>query len=339
MSSTAVAVKGLPVSSDVGQWSSQETAFAQAIGLVKTNGQGKLIPAPRETIEAFLHQCRRTGLDPVARQIYCIERGGKYGIQVSIDGARLVAERTGQYEGQTPAEWTADGITWVAVWLSDQAPAAGRVGVYRAGFRDPVYGVARFSSYSTGQNLWRKMPEVMIAKCAEMLALRKAFPQDLSGLYSSEEMEQAGGRTAAAPRAEASPHLLPAEASAPAAEAVQVFSQDWVKRAALCRDYEELRPVFAEAQAAGELGIPVDASGKTLNVYLRELKASLPEKAEPVAAESNAPAVDDTGWAVPGGDAAAPVTDWPTTKVPGEAVEGKANAATGEVEYDESEII
>jgi len=161
--------------------------------------------ATNDELKLFLNQCKRTGLDPFARQIYAIHRNqwnadkksyeNKMTIQTSIDGFRVIAERSGDYAGQDePIFNEIDGkliSCKVTVYRFKSAQKYAIPTRYAA-----AVGVAYWDEFKqTGKDgkesgMWAKMPHTMLSKVAEALALRKAYPQDLSGLYTGEEMAQ-----------------------------------------------------------------------------------------------------------------------------------------------------
>lgn len=140
----------------------------------------------------FVNLCNAKRLDPFTRQIYGIKTGNG-GLQMfaSIDGLRVIAQRSGQYAGQMGPFWCGTDGQWTDVWLAQEPPAAAKVGVLRKGWPEPMWGVATMASYGKQSPTWKQMPDMMLAKCAESVALRKAFPDDISGLYVREEFGDA----------------------------------------------------------------------------------------------------------------------------------------------------
>ncbi len=167
-------------------FTTKQVAALRQLGVEKVN---------ESDLAVFFHQCVRTGLDPFAKQVYLVGRwdgrsqSTKYTIQTGIDGYRLIAERTGAYAGSDES--------WVEG--PNGLPSSATVSVYKVieGVRCAFTATAHWSEYcqttkdGRPMGLWAKMPHRMLAKCAEALALRKAFPQDLAGVYTSEEMSQA----------------------------------------------------------------------------------------------------------------------------------------------------
>jgi phage recombination protein Bet len=142
--------------------------------------------------EFFIETCKLRNLNPLAKQIYFIRRSGRPTFQTSIDGFRLIASRTGEYAGCDPVEYDTE---------SEEHPNKATCTVYRlvqgearaftASARWKEYEGTRASTNGRYPTKWDEMPYLMLGKCAESLALRKAFPEDLSGLYTDDEMDQA----------------------------------------------------------------------------------------------------------------------------------------------------
>ena len=162
----------------------------QQIDLIKkTVAKG----ASDDELKLFLHIANKTGLDPFARQIYSVKRWnsdiGGYVMtpQTGIDGYRLIAERTGNY---APGKDTTFIYDENQKLVSATAYIMKRVGDQWF----EVTATARYEEYvqtkkdGTPNNMWGNKPHIMLAKCAEGLALRRAFPAELSGIYVEEEL-------------------------------------------------------------------------------------------------------------------------------------------------------
>lgn len=156
--------------------------------------------ADDDELALFVATANRMGLDPFAKQIHAVKRwDGKarreiMSIQVGIDGFRVSAARTGELDGQAGPFWCGDDSKWCDVWLGEGPPAAAKVVVYRKCCAHPFTGIATYRSYvqTNREGLpnaqWTRGADYMLAKCAEAVALRKGFPERLSGAYIPEEL-------------------------------------------------------------------------------------------------------------------------------------------------------
>jgi phage recombination protein Bet len=150
-------------------------------------------------LKLFLFDCQRRGVHPLDKLIHFTKRGGRYTPVTSIDFMRSQAAMTGEMAGS-------DDAAFVDA-LDGGHPESAFVTVYRLtqGQRFAYSATARWSEYCPDNApMWRRMPHTMLGKCAEALALRKAFPQQLAGLYTTDEMDQANNTGALASGTEAS---------------------------------------------------------------------------------------------------------------------------------------
>lgn len=153
--------------------------------------------ANEDEFQLFAHACKRTGLDPFMRQVYMVPRWDNQlkrnamTIQTGIDGYRLIADRTGKYcpGKESTFIYKQDGSLLYATSFVKKLTNDGTWHeISSSAYWDEYCQKTKDGNPSA---MWAKMPHVMLAKVAEALALRKAFPADLSGIYTSDEMQQA----------------------------------------------------------------------------------------------------------------------------------------------------
>lgn len=263
----------------------------------------------------LLYQSNRLGLDPLSRQIYLIKRysDGKEHctIQTGIDGFRTVAERTGRYQGQDGPYWCGEDGQWVDVWTAEDHPVAAKVGILRSDFARPVYAVALWSEYvqltkeRKPTRMWAKMGALMLGKCAEALALRKAFPQDLSGVYTTEEMAQADDEVDGASRgrgrrrSRAAAQDQAEQAPAAGGETIDTTA-DAPNRATLLKGLgEQIKRLHLTTAEAGEISLTLFRARSARDLRDDQVKAftsilqGVPDGTDDVARAILRPAEDD----------------------------------------------
>ncbi len=123
--------------------------------------------------------------DFLEKNIYAIPYGNNYSLVTSIDYARKIGMRSGIVGVSAPSYTFDENKNVETCSVTVKRKIDNTIGEYTA----TVY----FKEYTTGRNLWTTKPMTMIAKVAEMHALRKACPEELSQAYVEEEKEKEVG--------------------------------------------------------------------------------------------------------------------------------------------------
>jgi phage recombination protein Bet len=250
-----------------------------------------------DELNLFVYYCQRKGVHPLDKLIHPVKRGSgadaKVTFQSGIDFMRSEAEGTGEYDGQDEPEF---------LWDEEKDPnhegfpLEAKVRIYRKGMGRPIVGAVRWKEFYPGEKMgfqWRQMPCVMLAKCAEAQALRKAFPKQLDDLYTPEEMAQAdGGGARSAARGDRSSSVRPsaggngnvqeAEYSSPGSGGMSLDEEIEVVLAEVCSgDFPKMKAMLGKASQWKKDGPQMqyekiaEASAKWKESTLKNLKSIL----------------------------------------------------------------
>lgn len=188
----------LPESVNPSTWNADTAAMMEFAGLTWFEGTGDnrvRVFAPSGIMAGFIAACDRTGLDPTAKQIYAAQMGGKWTVLIGVDGLRVIAQRTGEYDGQDPIEFLDTEGTWSTTPPAAGKLAAARVSIYRKGVGRPLVQTVTLAEFGGRGGNWDKRPAHMLGIRAETHGFRRMFPMQLSGLYTPEDFQDDGTDT------------------------------------------------------------------------------------------------------------------------------------------------
>lgn len=142
--------------------------------------------ATAEEFAMFTHFCQSTGLNPFKNEIWFIKANNRVQMMTGINGYFTVANQHPDYDGmQVETSYTEKGV-----------PIESVCKVYRKDRRFPSIGRARWAEDHKPYGVWKEKPTLMLEKVSKSRALREAFPQELNGLYTKEEMDEEYSRPA-----------------------------------------------------------------------------------------------------------------------------------------------
>jgi len=141
-------------------------------------------------LEVFAAAARHLRLSIPAREIALVPYGNVNQIQITIDGRRTIAQRTGRLRGIQGPEWCGPRrydkngnklpLEWEDVWTGDGTPYAARVLVHVDGWDMPANGTAKFAEfYRPVSPVWKEKPSHMLGITAEKMALRRGFSSEI----------------------------------------------------------------------------------------------------------------------------------------------------------------
>ena len=151
--------------------------------LIATVAQG----LNKQEFSLFAEHCKSTGLNPFKKEVWAIKANNRLQLMTGINGYFTIANRHPEFDGYEEGFVGKDGQE-----LPDTYQGSDYIGawcrVHRKDRKIPAKGVAFKNEYEKNYGNWKTMPKSMLLKCAESIALRKAFPQELNGTYTAEEM-------------------------------------------------------------------------------------------------------------------------------------------------------